>query len=253
MAHVMVDDYVISKTLEFLTSREKLTAQELFTLYRDDTTRPFFDMLRDVTYDWLRHYDGTFEFVMNMKRQYLMTDQLSLKQAAGVINCMRADMVYKARKNSLELAITPEAPVTSVAKTITAQSTIMEGIYTIGTDEQGSDHVTIRIVPHWDEDEAAKGIQVAKYLCGPDNGTMYSGFAFVNGTRIIIWKRFRDNERIVNALQGLMAGSEEERREMGYAYAAQSNRCWKCGKPLTVPASQMAGLGPICYAKVYGG
>jgi hypothetical protein len=247
-----VDEFDIAIVTEYVTSHEKFTAEDMYSLHRAEESRPMFEMLRGVVYDWLYNYKGNFDFVVNMKREYLMRGQLSMRQAAGVVNSYRADALYRNRQLEFEKVPNPAVVTKSAARTIEAKSRIDEGIYTIGTDSSGSDHITIRIVPHWDEDEAAEGKQVAKFLAGPDNQTMYTGFAFVDGTKIIVWKRYRDNERVVNALAALMAGSTEERHEMGYAYAAKSNRCWKCGKPLTVPASQMAGLGPICYGKVFG-
>jgi hypothetical protein len=241
-----VENYEIEATQRYVTARDKFTAQDLFAMFRNDDTKPMFEMLRDVVYNWLYTYDGTFSFVVSMKREYLMRGQLTMNQAAGVVNCFRADALRNSRQMPLEVAQGTAATVTQAA------TTIGEGIYTIGSDANGSDHITIRIVPHWEESEAEKGKQVAKYLSGSDNETSYTGFAFIDGTRIIVWKRYRDDARIVNALKALMAGSEDERRAMGFAYAQKANRCWKCGKTLTVPASQMNGLGPICYEKVYG-
>jgi hypothetical protein len=246
-----VNGMEIAKTIEFVTAHDKFTPEELFGMFRSTEMRPMFEMLRDVVYNWLYRYQGTFEFVVSMKREYLMRGQLTMRQACGVVNSFRAEAMRVMQTKVVDGTATEVAP-RQVAATVQASGTITEGIYTIGSDENGSDHVTVRIVPHWDETEAAKGLQVAKYLSGPDNQSMYTGFAFVDGTRIIVWKRYRDNTRIVNALKALMAGSEEERREMGYAYAQRANRYCKCGKPLTVPASQMNGLGPICYDKVYG-
>lgn len=255
MAHIAVDEITIEMTERMVLNHEgKYTAEELFEMFRNDDTRPLFDMLRDVVYSFLSGYKGKFEYLIDMKTKYLMQGQLSMKQAAGVVNCFRAEASYSGKYTVVNGvgAVVKESSAPAPAPGIIAQSPVMDGIYTLAKGADGANHTTVRLVPHWLEDKAAQGIQVAKYLSGSDNESAYTGFATVDGTRIMVWNRMSGmatTTNAVNVLTALMTSTKEDRAAMGYAYAAESGKCYRCNRTLTVPASQTRGLGPICYEK----
>ena len=124
-------------------------------------------------------------------------------------------------------------------------STIPNGFYTVTFPDKT--HLTFCFKPHWIESEAAKGVQVAKVLTGPDNETSYTGVAFVDGTKVYMWKKYKTSTRIIHGIQFLMSGGSVDSGEM---YAMKSGNCWKCNHKLTVPASLHRGLGPVCAKKL---
>ncbi len=105
---------------------------------------------------------------------------------------------------------------------------------------------TLRIKPSFRD---AQNELMAQYLCGPDNDSMYKGFAFVKGDQISIWRSF-DNEdsKIVEALETLVKA--DDKSEYGLNYAMRSGNCYHCNRTLTVPASLHRGLGPICAKRM---
>jgi len=144
---------------------------------------------------------------------------------------------------------TPE-PVASIDPTV-----LVAGRYTIVLNEDDDDYVTLRVKPHWQRDEAARGVMVVQYLRGPDNGRDYEGFATVRGQRLVPWQRFTradGDSRILLAAELLIgcsaAGTLDDYRE---SFALRSGRCANCGRALTVPVSVHRGLGPDC-ARVLG-
>lgn len=117
------------------------------------------------------------------------------------------------------------------------------GIYTIAF---GSEHVTLRLKDDW-RDDAPEGGKVAYFLSGTDNESSYTGFAFVSCTRFSVWRKYRNNSRIANALEMLLTGNW---RGFGKAYALTSGNCYICNRLLTTPDSIEAGIGPICAKKI---
>jgi hypothetical protein len=107
------------------------------------------------------------------------------------------------------------------------------------------DRRTIRLKAHWDQAEARRGTQVAQFLSGSDNESSYTGFAFVVGTRVALWKRHRSGSAVLQSALAYLLQSDSF-AEAGMAYALESGNCWKCGRRLTVPASIHRGMGPVC-------
>lgn len=124
------------------------------------------------------------------------------------------------------------------------------GTYTIVLDETG-DYRTIKLSDVPESYGKPQGTQIASFLSGSDNETNYTGFAFVTGTQFIIWKSLLAKSAIPlrKALTILLSAERETQIDMGHAYAIESNKCFICGRTLTVPTSLHRGMGPICAEK----
>jgi hypothetical protein len=137
--------------------------------------------------------------------------------------------------------------VTAPAATAAATATfaVAEGRYTVQF-ENGS-YKTLRVRRQDEDADFMPGRLVVSFLSGSDNDRDYTSFGHVDddGTTRI-WKRYRQNTELVEALKVLI-GSPTAARE---AYAEQSGCCSRCGRTLTVPTSLHAGLGPECAKKV---
>lgn len=147
-------------------------------------------------------------------------------------------------------------PVAETRDQVMASTLVPTGTYTlVGTD--GHD-ATINLCPagEW-ATHVPPGTLEARLLTGPQNTRDFTGFAFVYPDgQIRPWKRAG-----VQPLRALYALFEaDDPAALGYAYALKSSRCFRCGRPLTVSSSLIAGLGPDCaeivgewFAAKYGG
>lgn len=175
-----------------------------------------------------------FSFLDEMVSARARYKNLTYGQVKGILNCLRADLERAAR-----------TPATSSPNVQDATPTTPDGYYTIVTET--GEHVTLRLrtaIIHEGSDlKLPAGAQVASYLAGPDNESAYQRFAWVFGSKPQVWKRYREDSRIVRALSALLSG---DYKEFGMAFALESNHCCRCGKRLTVPASINRGLGPDC-------
>jgi hypothetical protein len=196
--------------------------------------------------EYARHYTGTFAFMLDMQRA-ACTGLLTMSQAKGVLNCMRA---AHEREQRVSAPATPaSASVTSTTYDKSAERAVANGRYTIVFDaDDESDRVTLRLRDDFRSDLSANDLerlQVASFLNGSDNESDYRSFAFVAGRTFAPFKRYRDAERVQRAL-ALLLRDEQAMLSARTAYAVESGKCSACGRTLTVPASVHAGLGPIC-------
>lgn len=133
-----------------------------------------------------------------------------------------------------------------------------KGTYTI----QGKTrHITISFyTPRWLRELIAEGrydagTLVVGYLRGPDNERDFTGFGFVHPCgRLQIWAKI-DQDKLANQIWCArrildFQGDVELMHKLGMEYAMRSNRCFRCGRTLTVPASVSMGLGPECASKL---
>lgn len=197
---------------------------------------------------WLRQYRGSFDFLVQMQDQSLRRF-LSPRQIAGVLNCMLAE---SRRQNAAAqpapapsappVATTaPAAPVATTAKIVRK---VRDGRFTLTSDVAA--RITLRLsTPDWGD--FPEGTQVAAYLSGPDNDSMYTGFAFVKGERFSMWRKFAGNARLADALRVLL--TSDDATSFGKAYARESGNCYVCGRTLTTPESIDAGIGPVCASR----
>lgn len=124
-----------------------------------------------------------------------------------------------------------------------------DGFYTIVLDEAQDKRYTLRVATQDEDEEFMPNFQLVGYLVGPDNTSPHAyttfGHIFPNG-RPTVWKRFRDNEDLDEALRVLVSDPAAGRE----AYALESSRCARCNRMLTVPASVHRGVGPTCAEKM---
>ena len=139
-------------------------------------------------------------------------------------------------------------PAPTPASTIEPDGwTIPDGKYTVVI---GDEHRTIRISTQDEDADFAPGKRIAAFLSGPDNYTNYTSFAFVdaNGTATL-WKRFRGDSILAQALAILLSGKEGAINGLR-AYGMESGHCGICGRELTAPESIEMGIGPVCAEKI---
>jgi hypothetical protein len=190
---------------------------------------------------YVSNYTGDFEFMVGLKSDATLYGfrKWSGKKFRGALNCLRAEAIRVRRA---------AAPTPAVeANVVEGERTIPLGTYT-AVFADGS-HTTLRVKKHWVEEEAKAGVKVIQYLSGDDNESSYTGFAFLRGTRVNVWRKFADqirrDDRLVRALKIVLA----DPAKAGEEYALESNNCFRCGRKLTVPASIHRGLGPECATK----
>ena len=121
-----------------------------------------------------------------------------------------------------------------------------DGRYTVVY--QTGDYRTVQVKTVTKEDSGLKG----KTVFSIKEGTKFNGIGFLQeDNKVRFWKRFlatSTNERpvrIQKAVDRIVADPEAA----GLAYAMKENRCCRCGKALTVPASVHKGMGPECARK----
>ncbi len=68
------------------------------------------------------------------------------------------------------------------------------------------------------------------------------GFGHFAGQNVRIWKRYKDDGVLAQAVKVLVA----DPKAAALAYARISGNCSVCGRTLTVPESIDRGIGPIC-------
>ena len=220
---------------------EKLTVDDVLA----------YPQLAEVAVDFLARYKGQFDFLIDMQRRVAEGEPLTPAQVRGVLNSYLAD-IRRRRPASTAATTAPvigrrHGPVDLTREADPEARVVPNGIYTVVFDGNGEDYVTLRLVDNFVPD-APKGSQVAQWLIGPDNDQDYRGFAFVRGTRVFMWRRYANNERLRRALELLL--STEDFGAYGLEYAKRSGNCWRCGRTLTVPLSISRGIGPICLGKL---
>lgn len=233
--------------------------------------------LRDLVYSYVSSYDGDSTFLLSLKFQArtMLTGHFSKKQVAGaanwIINEYRSQQAQPAKAEDQEFTIDysqvarpsrnrvepsnpptptliPPAPFVPAAIVAEAQQRLPDGTYTIVFKDGSYSTIRLSLAPKNMQNHKST-TQIASFLCGLDNTSDYTGFAFVNGRRATIWKAYRANTQS-NAVQALnLLCTSSDPFVYGEAYAIKSGRCFICGKKLTVPASLHSGMGPTCAAK----
>ena len=120
---------------------------------------------------------------------------------------------------------------------------IPNGIFTIKSPT--GEHRTFR-VHTWKQKECETKItRSIGLLIGERNTTNYSDFAFVNESKIIVWKKFRGTqlEKFALLVQDMLFGSHY--KNMGMELLITKN-CMRCNRALTTPQSIEDGIGPEC-------
>ena len=227
--------------------------------------------VRNVAEYYAANYEGTFDFMVSMRNAFDRWGKLTVAQASGTINCLLAEYrrneADRARKETPAYKAALEAdrnptPTTEIGKQIRAAKEAREasasatplksepqapapvsnepvtqvcpnGTFTVVLNEQG-DYRTIKLVDAPETMSKPAGTQIASYLSGPDNESSYTGFAFVSGSRIGTWSKFKADSTLTKALRFLLSSDRERQIDMGEAYAIESGNCFRCGRKLTV-------------------
>ena len=130
---------------------------------------------------------------------------------------------------------------------------VPDGTYTVVFNGDENDRITIRCSTVVEPGAEIHGWRKVGFLSGPDNERNFTGFAWIKGDQLQVWKRFRDDpnaSRPVAAYLFLARAGDTEKAQAGLTYALQSGNCYRCGRKLTVPASISRGLGPDCAEMV---
>lgn len=181
--------------------------------------------------------------------------QLSLAQALLTerehATAITAEMLPAMSRRELSVLIDDllRVPKRLVQCTPTSTSSLT-GTYTVVLGADDDEYITLKFEAgaKW-----ADGKTVVSFLSGPDNEIAYTGFASLEPAGLRIWKRFKEDTRLVAAAQFLLTGNVDEAHErflnLAEAYALRSGRCMRCGHKLTVPTSLHRGLGPDCAGR----
>lgn len=120
---------------------------------------------------------------------------------------------------------------------------IPNGFFTL-TFPDGS-HRTFRV--RTEQNGTFAGKRTMAMLIGPDNSSDYESFAFVTGSGVGVWKRFRGakQERYGQLVWMLATGCEADGHELEV-----SKRCFVCNRRLTDSESLSRGVGPSCWERI---
>ena len=114
---------------------------------------------------------------------------------------------------------------------------LQPGIYTLET-AQG--HRTFRVRVQGTDEDFAPGKTILEYLSGPNNEKDYTGFAFLNGVRLAVWKKHQDNEPLVADAREFLADPSK---------ALLAAKCIRCNANLSTPESVRSLMGKVCREK----
>lgn len=210
-----------------------------------------------VAQDYARLYCGNFSFMLSMQDAVIKWNKLSAKQAAGVVNCMRAQVAFE-QKKAAEIAATSPVIDEETGVVLKAAPTIKMlpfGTYTVAFAE--GERVTVRIKKlspdeladdFYSKNNVQAGSLKIQVLTGPDNTSSYTtiGLQKHNGIRWM-YKKAQGFQTALKALDALT--DPETAKAAGFEYAVKSSKCFRCNKKLTVPASIHMGMGPDCASK----
>lgn len=120
---------------------------------------------------------------------------------------------------------------------------IPNGIFTIKSPS--GDHRTFRIHTWKQKEGETKITRSIGLLVGEHNTNDYNDFAFVSGSKIIVWKKFRGTqlEMFASLVYDMLFGSHY--KNMGMELLITKN-CMRCNRALTTPQSIEDGIGPEC-------
>lgn len=123
-------------------------------------------------------------------------------------------------------------------------SPIHKGFFTVVAD--GEKHRTFKFKT------GRNGKTAIGLLTGANNTEDYTFFGYVDGNKIRFWRnpsfngmptRLHVDHDVLNECLAAILGDVNG---AGLRYAMESEKCSRCGRDLTVPASICNGLGPVC-------
>jgi hypothetical protein len=165
----------------------------------------------------------------------------------GVVSGQKGDFTFL---NHVRLSGDPEPRAGTAPKAIpVTDGGLPVGTFTVVLNE--GERRTLQIKPPVTDAGTFEGWQFVRFLNGPDNDSNFTNFGFrkAGASTVQIKAKYADATILIKALEGLLTGNKEARKEMGVTYAKESGNCFVCGRTLTVPESIDAGIGPICVEK----
>lgn len=208
---------------------------------------------------WLLGYRGPSTFLGSLRDQAAAKGSLTMNQfdkaedawqqaidfEESALAAFNAEVSRKVDAIAAAKGYAPVAADAPKAEPATTGKAIPNGYYTVVLDD-GS-HVTFRVQDGWTPEHKAKGTQIVGYLAGPDNGSDYVKFAFLDGAKLATWTRYRGKLARQEAAFKVLAGDFDA---AGRAYAVKSGNCYRCNRLLTEPESIERGIGPVCIDKI---
>lgn len=134
---------------------------------------------------------------------------------------------------------------------------IPNGTFTF-TNVATGEHRTLQVKTQDKEARFMPGKRIVALLRGPDNESDYTGFGFVEGDKVSIWRSkqtptFTWYARLIvaasAAIQNMVDAEEPEAQVLLQTrqYTVQvSKRCLVCNRKLTDPESIRRQVGPVC-------
>lgn len=214
--------------------------------------------LQAIALHFVSSYRGTNTFIQDLAVRYDDNGALSYRQCRGALNVMIAEAKQvRARKPAagafaVDLTITPtHSPKPAEARPTAAEAIaaivapivfVPDGLYTVGLPN--GTHRTLKIDTPQHSDNYTAGTRIVSFLSGSDNTADYTGFAFLTRDGFKVWRKFRQDTAICEALSILVTSGEHMAH--GKAYAMASGNCFICNRTLTDPISVYNGIGPTC-------
>lgn len=107
---------------------------------------------------------------------------------------------------------------------------------------------TLRLKTQPENASFAPGKQIIALLTGCDNEKDYTGFGFVRGNYLGVWKSKITMQEAIAAANVLL--EKDSYKEAAKAYVLESGRCCRCNRLLTVEQSIERSMGPVCAKKM---
>ena len=173
------------------------------------------------------------------------------EQLADLVDQANAD-VYKMNRDRELAQADQQRQETNDEDAQYGSADIPNGTYTVVFNGDPEDYETVRLKTQKADARFAPGKTIAQFLSGPENEFSYTGFGFVHGSEVQVWRRYQGAseavQRKIEAVKSIL-GDREAAAAAGKTYALESGNCFSCGRKLTVPSSIEAGIGPVCATK----
>lgn len=177
------------------------------------------DELHSLAYEYLRRYDGDFEYLVDLKSKGQVP---SLNQAKGILNTAVAGIKRE--------------------KGLAGKRRVVDFVPNNGFYRTLKDEMYMRIAD-WKKAEA--GTRVISILTDVKPKMKWQGVAAIRpDLSYSVWNNFRGTEVEERVSELLASDADLEAMQIGFAKAL--NRCATCGKTLTVPTDKFNGRCASC-------
>lgn len=199
------------------------------------THHPLFSMLQQAAEDFLADYQGDFDFLVSVKKQFENTGSISARQTYAVLKCMRRDKVRSKgfvpdgeRRSDgvlwIDLSTMQEdhATVPSMAQIdAVLRHTVPDGYYTVFERD---------LLLSLEQGASILGAQLAYFLDG--SSTRPVAFARVYGDTFEVFHRYQHRARTQECLRRLLSGSELDLTRWAQEYTNRMHSCSYCNEPI---------------------